>query len=155
MVSLGVRETFYLGERVRIELKPSAPKIVPKYGLVVTPKRLIECQAIYEGNDVGSRAQRNSNICNMKEPYTWNVEDYAKVTGRDKDGFLIFASVEEGKKACAQIPVQYSERFPDMTVVKYVNVFANTSPATERANYAAYVADCIGADLDSKLSEIL
>jgi len=91
----------------------------------------------------------------MKPPFTWDVNEYAKVEGTDKDGFIIFETVEESKKACAQIPIKYAERFPEMTVAEYVNIFANTSPQNERYNYAAHTAECMSASVDSKLSEVI
>lgn len=130
------------------QLKMIPPKDADK---PVIMGNLIKCQAEFEGFAEGTRAWRNNNPCNMKEPYTWTADAWSS---KDGGGFLIFDTVEDGWRNCEKIPAVYIKHNPQVNLKNYIHSFANTSPVGERNNYIDSVSKCMGVEYTAQLNSI-
>lgn len=78
---------------------------------------------------------------------------------RDESGFACFLTAEDGWNALyRQLDLILSGKtryyLPDMTIQEFVDVWASTSPEIERINYARYIADKFGVEVDTPLNQL-
>jgi len=112
---------------------------------------LVDVIKKFEGFYAGSRAQVNNNPCNLR----WSSRQTSKVAG-----FAYFATYQQGREACRhQITIAADGRSkvyrPDMTLLKFFNVYAPTSDNNQPSAYYAYVIKHTGFDKDMPLSSLL
>lgn len=100
-----------------------------------------------------SRAQRNHNPGNLM------YVGQSKATGKDKDGFCIFATDQDGWDALywqLNYILEGKSKYyrPDMTIQEFVSVWASTSSYEEKINYAKAIANHFLVSVDTKLNEL-
>lgn len=97
----------------------------------------------HEGFYTGSRSERNHNPGNIK------YIGQKTATGKDKDGFAIFTTYQQGFDAlCHQLTIACDGRSrvyrPDMTLYEFFAVYAPSSDNNDPKSYAEKVAKDIG-----------
>lgn len=124
----------------------------------------------HEGFFVGSRSYRNNNPGNFRYSSVGYLPIYGNV-GKDKDGFAIFPTYEQGYKyLCnflksvasgksstytAQAKSRGLKDSSELTIPQFCSIYAPSSDGNDPINYALIICNEIGISLDTKIKNII
>ena len=125
--------------------------------MYVMPPNIIKLATFirdYEGKP-GDRNFRNNNPGNCR----WNPTGYRALYGKvkkDKDGFAIFPTYEQGWLYLCNMLLNWAKGGrANWTIEKLMKSYAPASDGNFPENYAKYLADRLGIDPSTKLSDLL
>jgi len=113
---------------------------------------------IFEGWYPGSRAYRNNNPGNLKDADgRLTTKDWPTQWGAyklDDKGFYIFGTAEQGFAALVHLLQVRVRQHPEWSIL---DLFFSYAPPSENdtQRYAAFVAKHVGADVNTKLGELV
>lgn len=102
----------------------------------------------FEGYFPGSRAFRNNNPGNLK----W--ASWEKATGKDKDGFAVYATFDDGWSDLLTLLGRRATQHPEWSLLDLFNSYAPATDNNDPLGYASFVAQQTGLDVNTKLGEI-
>ncbi|MBU4223660.1 hypothetical protein KJ934_00260 [Patescibacteria group bacterium] len=106
-------------------------------------EKFAEAIKTHEGWFAGSRSQKNHNPGNLK------FANQFKATGRDPDGFAVFANDDDGWEALIkQIKIGLTGKsklyYPEMTILQFFERYAPSADHNNPGAYAQFVAQHCG-----------
>ena len=107
----------------------------------------------HEGWYEGSRSWRNNNPGNVKYSPVGYLPIYGTVL-KDKDNFAIFKDYETGWLYLNNLIKAKCTKFPNQTILEFINIYAPSSDGNDPFVYARFLADKLGVDITYQLKDI-